>query len=88
MTFHGKSSSKCLIKEIILATLIYISVCLWATDLLNLKFWIFSGHTASFKIEISKVQDFGILNFHPWICTMNHLKFVVSNQKDVPIRTQ
>ena len=28
-------------------------------DHLNLKLWIFSGHTASFKIQVSKVQDFG-----------------------------
>ena len=29
-------------------------VCLRAIDHLNLKLWIFSGHTASFKIGVSK----------------------------------
>ena len=37
------------------------SVCLRTIDHLILNLWIFSGHTASFKIEISKVQDFGNL---------------------------
>ena len=46
------------------------SVCLRTIDHLILKLWIFSGHTASFKIEISKVQDFGNLNFHPCICVL------------------
>ena len=27
----------------------------------------FSGHTASFKIGVSKIQDFGVLNFYPCI---------------------
>ena len=35
------------------------SVCVRTIDHLNLKLWIFSGHTASFKIGVSKVQDFG-----------------------------
>ena len=34
-------------------------VCLKAIDHLNLKLRIISGHTASFKIGVSKVQDFG-----------------------------
>ena len=33
-------------------------VCLRIIDHLNLKLWIFSGHTANFKIGDSKVQDF------------------------------
>ena len=33
------------------------TVCLKTIDHLNLKLWIFSGHIASFKIEILKVQD-------------------------------
>ena len=33
---------------------------------LNLILWILSGHTASFKIWVSKVQDLKIVNFHPW----------------------
>ena len=41
------------------------SVCLRTNDHLNLKLWIFSGQTASFKIEISKVQDFGNLELSP-----------------------
>ena len=43
------------------------SVCLRTTDHLNLKLWIFSGHTASFKIEISKVQDFANFKLSPMI---------------------
>ena len=35
------------------------TICLRAIDHLILKLWIFSGHTASFKIEVKKVQDFG-----------------------------
>ena len=35
------------------------SVCLKTIAYLNLKSGIFSGHTASFKIRVSKVQDFG-----------------------------
>ena len=34
-------------------------------DHLILKLWIFSGHTVSFKIEISKVQDFGNIELSP-----------------------
>ena len=29
------------------------------TIILNLKLWIFSGHTARFNIEVSKVKEFG-----------------------------
>ena len=32
-----------------------------------LKLWMFSGHTTSFKIEISKVQDFGNFELSPMI---------------------
>ena len=35
------------------------SVCLRTFDHLNLKLWIISGHTANFKIGVSKVQDLG-----------------------------
>ena len=41
------------------------SVCLRTFDHLNLKLLIFSGHEASFKTGVSKVQDLEILNFHP-----------------------
>ena len=41
------------------------SVCLKTIDPLSLKLWIFSRHTASFKIEISKVQDFGNFELSP-----------------------
>ena len=34
------------------------SVCLKTIDHLSFKSWIFSGHTASFKIRVLKVQDF------------------------------
>ena len=36
------------------------SVCLKTIDYLNLSLWIVCGHTASFKIGVLKVQDFGI----------------------------
>ena len=35
------------------------TVCLKTLDHLNLKLRILSEHTASFKIGVSKVQDFG-----------------------------
>ena len=41
------------------------TVCLKATDPLKLKLCIFSWHTASFKIGVSKVQDFGNFEFSP-----------------------
>ena len=41
------------------------SICLRAIDHLILKLWVFSGHTASFKIEILKVQDFGDFELSP-----------------------
>ena len=41
------------------------SVRLKAIDHLNLKLGIFSGHTASFKIGVSKVQDFGNFELSP-----------------------
>ena len=43
------------------------SVCLRTTitDHINLKLWIFIGHTASFKIEIGKVQDLGNYELSP-----------------------
>ena len=40
-------------------------VCIRTTDYLNLKLWIFSMYTASFKIEILKVQDFGNFELSP-----------------------
>ena len=42
-------------------------VCLRTIDHLILKLWIFSGYTASFTIEISKVQDFGNSELSPMI---------------------
>ena len=41
------------------------SVCLRTIDHLILKLWIFSGHTASFRIEISKVKGFGNFELSP-----------------------
>ena len=41
------------------------SVCLRTIAHLIVKLWIFNGHTASFKIEISKVQDFGNFELSP-----------------------
>ena len=42
-------------------------VCLKTIDHLNLKLWIFSGHTLSFKIGASKVQDFGNFKLSPML---------------------
>ena len=41
------------------------TVFLRAIDHLNLKLKIFSGHNASFKIGVSKVQDFGNFELSP-----------------------
>ena len=41
------------------------SVCLKTIDHLNLKLLKFCRHTASFKIRISKVQDFGNFKLSP-----------------------
>ena len=41
------------------------SVCLKTIDHLISKLWMLSVHTASFKIEISKVQDFGNFELSP-----------------------
>ena len=58
LTFYRKSASKCWIGRIILGFLIYIQ-SVWKTIAhLNLKLWIFSGHTASFKILNFKSSGF------------------------------
>ena len=41
------------------------SACLKTIDYLNLKLLIFSGHTASFKTGVSKVQDFENFELSP-----------------------
>ena len=41
------------------------SVCLKAIDHLSLKLRIVCGYTASFKIGVIKVQDFGIFELSP-----------------------
>ena len=76
MTFHRKSSSKCWIKEIILVSLINFQPVWGQIDHLNMKLWIFSGCTASFKIKISKVQDFGNFELSP----MCYNKDIVGHQ--------
>ena len=43
------------------------SVCLKTIDHLNMKLRIFIGLTASFKIEVAKVQDFGNFELSPMI---------------------
>ena len=53
-----------------MASLVF-SVCLKTIDHLNLKLWIFSGHTVSFKIGVSKDQDFGIFELSP-MCKSNN----------------
>ena len=55
LTFHWKSASKSWNRRIIIGFLIYIQ-SVWRQ---HLNFWILSVHTASFKISVSKVQDFG-----------------------------
>ena len=47
------------------------SVFLRTIDNLNLKLLIFSGHTACFKIGVSKVQDFGNFELSPMGLTLN-----------------
>ena len=68
MTFHRKSSSK---HSLNLGDYIsfsdLFSVCLTTIDHLIMKLWIFSGHTACFKIETSKVQDFGNFELSPML---------------------
>ena len=58
--FPQKVSLKCWIREFIIASLIYFQ-----SVHLNFKLWIFSGHTASFKTGVSKVQDFGNFELPP-----------------------
>ena len=41
------------------------SVCLRAFDHINFQLRIFSGHTASFKTGVSKVQNFVNFEFSP-----------------------
>ena len=43
------------------------TVCLKTTGHLNLKLWIFSGHTASLKIGVSKFRILEILNIRPCV---------------------
>ena len=63
LTFHRKSASKCWIRDIIVGFLIYISL---SKDNWPFKFEIVnSGHTASFKIGVWKVQDFGHFELPP-----------------------
>ena len=61
LTFNRKSASKCWIREIAIVSLIYFQ----RIDYLNLKNWIFSWHTASFKIGVSKALDFGNFELSP-----------------------
>ena len=54
------------------------SVCLKTMAHLNLKSRFFCGHTASFKIGVSKVQDFGNFELSPMRETFNvHLKMLL-----------
>ena len=59
------------------------SGCLRTTDHLILKLWIFSGHTASFKIEISKVQDFGnfeLSTMYPSLWRLKRNSFIIKQR--------
>ena len=58
-----------------------VSACLRLIDHLNLKLWIFSGHTASFKTWIPKVQDFGNLNFQPCNSDKCHIVHIGENKE-------
>ena len=49
--------------------------CLKTFDHLNLKLWIFSECTASFKIRVSKVQDFGNCELSPMWMGSNMIYF-------------
>ena len=56
-----------------------------ASDHLSLKLGIFSGHTASFKISISKVQDFGNFELTPMKLSLIG-KYVINNSKMLNIK--
>ena len=56
LTFLGKSASKCWIREIILAPLVGFQII--KTQSFKLEIILIWRHPASFKIWISKVQDF------------------------------
>ena len=45
----------------------YNSFSVQTFDHLNLKLWIFRKHSASFKIKVSKGQDFGNFELSPMI---------------------
>ena len=60
LTFHKKSPSKSWIRQ----NLIHVAYKYnWSKDTWNIS--IFWWHTASFKIKISKVQDFGNVELSP-----------------------
>ena len=63
--FPQTVSLKSWIKEIKIAFLIYFQSGLKTIGHLNLNFWIFSGHIASFKIRVLKFQDFGNFELSP-----------------------
>ena len=49
------------------------SVCLRTIDHLNLTLWIFSGHTASSKYGVLKVQDYGNVEISPMSAGLSDL---------------
>ena len=53
------------------------SVYLKAIDHLNLKLWIFREHIASFKIWVSKVQDFGNFELSLMDCEISYDGYTV-----------
>ena len=55
------------IRQIILTSLNLFAVHLLKTiDLLKFKLSLICRHAAIFRISISKVQEFGNFDFHPW----------------------
>ena len=54
-------------------------------DHLNLKSLMFFRQTTSFKILIFKFRILEILNFHPWIYTMEHPDFIVLALWKIPL---
>ena len=72
MTFH-RVILKMLNKEGYISFSDLFAICLSTTDHINMKLWILSVHTASFKIEISKGQGFGKFELSPMCLTVTVL---------------
>ena len=77
--FHRKSASKFWIGRVIIRFSYLYTVWLKTNGHLNLKFRLFSGHTASFKIWVSKDQDFGNFEHSPILIEIHFCYFSTKN---------